>query len=109
MAQTVSIATQAGPVGLTTVFWLNGADDDYTTAAQVLSERGVRLARLREADELLRRLEPAEHALCVIDLASGSGDGQALRAIRKRCAALPELDKRSADEILGYDEHGLPR
>ncbi len=84
MAQTVSIATQAGPVGLTTVFWLNGADDDYTTAAQVLSERGVRLARLREADELLRRLEPAEHALCVIDLASGSGDGQALRAIRKR-------------------------
>ncbi len=32
-----------------------------------------------------------------------------LRAIRKRCAALPELDKRSADEILGYDEHGLPR
>ena len=84
MAQTVSIATQAGPVGLTTVFWLNGADDDYTTAAQVLSERGVRLARLRQADELLRRLEPAEHALCVIDLASGSGDGQALRAIRKR-------------------------
>ena len=32
-----------------------------------------------------------------------------LRAIRKRCAALPVLDNRSADEILGYDEHGLPR
>ncbi|HEX4955514.1 MAG TPA: type II toxin-antitoxin system VapB family antitoxin [Thermoanaerobaculia bacterium] len=31
-----------------------------------------------------------------------------LAAIRKRCAALPVLDSRSADEILGYDEHGLP-
>ncbi len=28
--------------------------------------------------------------------------------IGKRCAALPDLDTRSADEILGYDEHGLP-
>ena len=27
----------------------------------------------------------------------------------KRCAALPDLDTRSPDEILGYDEHGLPR
>jgi antitoxin VapB len=24
------------------------------------------------------------------------------------CASLPEYDSRSADEILGYDEHGLP-
>jgi antitoxin VapB len=32
-----------------------------------------------------------------------------LRAIRKRCARLPVLDPRSPDEILGYDEHGLPR
>ena len=32
-----------------------------------------------------------------------------LRAIRKRCAALPILDDRGAKEILGYDEHGLPR
>ncbi len=31
-----------------------------------------------------------------------------LRAIRKRCARLPILDRRSAEEILGYDEHGLP-
>jgi antitoxin VapB len=32
-----------------------------------------------------------------------------IRAIRPRCAALPLLDDRSADEILGYDEHGVPR
>lgn len=31
-----------------------------------------------------------------------------LRAIAHRCATLPDLDQRSADEILGYDEHGLP-
>jgi antitoxin VapB len=30
-------------------------------------------------------------------------------AISKRCAALPDVDTRSAEEILGYDEHGLPR
>jgi antitoxin VapB len=32
-----------------------------------------------------------------------------LRDIGRRCAALPTLDDRPADEILGYDEHGLPR
>lgn len=31
-----------------------------------------------------------------------------LREIAKRCAALPVLDGRSPDEILGYDENGLP-
>jgi len=32
-----------------------------------------------------------------------------LRAIRRRCSRLPVLDPRSPDEILGYDESGLPR
>jgi len=32
-----------------------------------------------------------------------------LREIGERCAALPTLDDRSDDEILGYDENGLPR
>lgn len=32
----------------------------------------------------------------------------ALMAIGKAFAALPVLDSRSDDEILGYDEHGLP-
>ncbi|MGE5358915.1 MAG: type II toxin-antitoxin system VapB family antitoxin [Bacteroidales bacterium] len=32
-----------------------------------------------------------------------------LRAIRKRCSGLPVLDNRRADEILGYDDHGVPR
>jgi antitoxin VapB len=29
--------------------------------------------------------------------------------IGRHCAFLPLLDKRSADEIIGYDEHGLPQ
>ena len=32
-----------------------------------------------------------------------------LDEIARRCAALPVLDPRPAEEILGYDEHGLPR
>ncbi len=32
-----------------------------------------------------------------------------LDRIALRCAALPVLDTRSDDEILGYDEQGLPR
>lgn len=32
-----------------------------------------------------------------------------LLEIAKHCASLPELDLRSAEEILGYDENGLPQ
>ena len=32
-----------------------------------------------------------------------------LDEIALHCASLPILDKRDAEEILGYDEHGLPR
>nr|WP_292654603.1 type II toxin-antitoxin system VapB family antitoxin [Mesorhizobium sp.] len=31
-----------------------------------------------------------------------------LRTIRERVARLPELDSRSDEEIIGYDEHGIP-
>lgn len=32
-----------------------------------------------------------------------------LLAIGRRCASLPVRDPRRAGDILGYDEHGLPR
>lgn len=44
----------------------------------------------------------------------GYGDGAEqrllgeLRAIRERVARLPELDRRSDEDIVGYDEHGIP-
>jgi antitoxin VapB len=32
-----------------------------------------------------------------------------VRRIQERLARLPVVDPRSPDDILGYDEHGLPR
>jgi len=31
-----------------------------------------------------------------------------LLAIGKRCATLPVLDKRSPEEIIGYNQYGIP-
>jgi antitoxin VapB len=32
-----------------------------------------------------------------------------LTVIARRAASLPKRDRRSPDEIIGYDEHGLPK
>jgi antitoxin VapB len=32
-----------------------------------------------------------------------------LDEIARRCAAMPILDPRSPEDIIGYDEHGVPR
>jgi antitoxin VapB len=75
-----------------------------------------------EADRLARELakrtgETLTDAVVIAlreRLARHSGRVQAvplreeLSAIRRRCAALPVLDDRTPDEILGYDEAGLP-
>lgn len=44
------------------------------------------------------------------ELEKTSGDNlkQQLLAIGRRCAALPTLSDQTVDEILGYDEQGLP-
>jgi antitoxin VapB len=39
---------------------------------------------------------------------SGHQAGELLM-IGRECAALPDYDLRSADEIVGYDENGVPR
>jgi len=38
----------------------------------------------------------------------GPGKAEKLRMLAEEIAALPVLDGRSAEEILGYDERGLP-
>ncbi len=38
----------------------------------------------------------------------GAALAHALEAIAQRCAALPVLDTRTDDEILGYNENDLP-
>ena len=50
----------------------------------------------RLARERLKRARPASLA-------------DELEAVARRVAALPVLDPRTPDEILGYDDHGLPR
>ncbi len=40
--------------------------------------------------------------------ASGQGLADELNVIALRCAGLPLLDDRPEEEILGYDERGLP-
>jgi antitoxin VapB len=44
-------------------------------------------------------------------LRRGETKGLAARLdeLAKECAALPDCDTRTPDEIIGYDEHGVPR
>lgn len=44
----------------------------------------------------------------VRDRPRGQDLASELDAIARHCAALPLLDDRPEEEILGYDEHGLP-
>ncbi len=72
-----------------------------------------------EVDRLARQLaeamgEPVDDAVLVAvreKLERMRNQAEFLAKIKKitdRIAALPTLDDRPADEILGYDEHGLP-
>ena len=72
----------------------------HELARQLAERRGTTLTSAVEA-----ALEEA--------LARGGRPGgrvhKRLDAIVRHCAGLPRLDHRTADEILGYDERGLPR
>ncbi len=65
-----------------------------------LTGESVTTAVRRAAEERLHRLRRTR---------AGGSLAAELVAIGRRCAALPDLDRRTPDEILGYDEHGLPR
>lgn len=57
--------------------------------------------------ETVRRA--AEAALRRARQTTGRGRmAEEIMEIGKRCAGLPDLDPRTPDEILGYDENGLP-
>jgi len=64
-----------------------------------LTGETVTTAVRRAAEERLTRVRRAQ---------SGRSLKDEILEIGRRCAALPVLDPRSADEILGYDENGLP-
>ena len=59
----------------------------------------VTTAVRRAAEERLQRIR-REHA--------GRSLAAEILEIGRRCAALPDLDRRTANEIIGYDENGLP-
>jgi len=71
-------------------------------ARQVAAETGESLteAVIHSLEERLERLKGRRSAP---DLA------ETLIAIGRRCSSLPDLDTRSADEILGYDDQGAFR
>jgi len=65
----------------------------------VITGETVTTAVRRAAEERLHRVRRAR---------GGRSLAEELLEIGRRCAALPDLDPRTPDEILGYDEHGLP-
>jgi antitoxin VapB len=62
-----------------------------TITQAVITALRERLARERRKDETVENLV------------------EEIMDIGKHCAGLPLLDARSADEIIGYDERGLPQ
>jgi antitoxin VapB len=64
-----------------------------------LTGETVTTAVRRAAEERLQRVRRAR---------AGASLAAELLEIGRRCAALPDLDQRTPDEILGYDAHGLP-
>jgi antitoxin VapB len=71
-------------------------------ARQVAAESGQSLTQaiIQALEERLERLKGRRKATDV---------AEEIMKISLRCKALPEMDKRSADEILDYDDRGLPR
>ncbi|OCP23618.1 MULTISPECIES: type II toxin-antitoxin system VapB family antitoxin [unclassified Ensifer] len=70
--------------------------------AKALAEKTgetITMATRRALEERLRRLANAGNRDVLLE---------ELAASRRRWAKLPVLDIRSAEEILGYDENGLP-
>lgn len=66
------------------------------TTGETISQAVIQALRERLARERVRQRQA--QAL-----------SEKLLSIGAECAALPVLDKRSADEIIGYDLSGLPR
>ena len=78
-------------------------DPETERLARALAQRTgetLTVATRRALETRLRQLgDGARRAALLEDLA----------ASRRRWSAMPVLDPRGADEIIGYDQHGLPR
>jgi len=78
-------------------------DPETERLARALAQRTdetLTVATRRALEERLRRIGGAARRAAVLE---------DLAAIRRRWSKMPLLDPRGADEIIGYDENGLPR
>ncbi len=78
-------------------------DPEAERLARILAQRTgetITLATRRALEERLRRVGSGVRKAALLE---------DLAAIRRRWSAMPVLDPRSAEEIIGYDERGLPR
>jgi antitoxin VapB len=75
------------------------AAEKFVRELAAAAGESVTTAVRRAAEERLQRVRRQQ---------SGRSLAAEILEIGRRCAALPDLDARTADEILGYDEHGLP-
>jgi len=77
-------------------------DKETERLARVLAERtgeSLTLATRRALEERLRRVGGGARRAALLD---------DLAEIRRRWRALPVVDHRNAEEIIGYDRNGLP-
>lgn len=91
-------------------------------AMSIRNRRAESLARdvaeLQQVSMTQAIIEALEHQKARLETQQGRASGAAagvqkarllsIQEIGTRCAALPALDARTADEILGYDADGLP-
>ena len=76
---------------------------------QHAEELAVTVARLAGETKTQAVTQALQERLDRIRAASvGKNFVEDILEIGRQCAALPVLDDRSADEIIGYDENGLP-
>lgn len=82
---------------------LNIRNDDVEQLAAKLAKLTGESKTAAVARALRERLERVQRGR------RGRRLADELNAIAQRCARLPQLDGRSAEDIIGYDEHGLVR
>jgi antitoxin VapB len=94
LAEKICLGTNVMPLNIK-----DRATEQSVRELAALTGESVTTAVRRAAEDRLLRVRRAR--------ADGSLAAELLE-IGRRCAALPDLDQRTPDEILGYDEHGLP-
>jgi antitoxin VapB len=82
------------------------AEDTAKLAVLVAEKTG------KSPDQVVREaVEASARAVGVVPVKSKLSREEliaGMRAISDRCAALPVMDDRTPDQIIGYDERGLP-